>query len=289
MKTRQRLLSVLFFALIGSAVGADEGVSVRILGSGEPGYNAERAEAAVLVSFGAEQLLVDMGNGTQAGLSKAGLRAPQLAALIITHHHIDHNQELIPILANALLRQTAPMAVGPAGIKAQADFARNFYQEDIAYRRANIGTPGSIPIPEVKEIKGGEEFTLGGITVKTAAVNHSIETIAYRFEKDGKSVVVSGDLYYSESLIKLAKNADILVLDGSPASMPNGRGSAQNGKPRSHSTFDEIITMVKESSAKTVVLNHLPNRAIDEAAVRAAFTKAGVASQIVFAYDGQVL
>ena len=261
---------------------------MRILGSGGPGYNAERAEAAVLVSFGSDQLLVDMGNGTLAGLSKAGVRPGQLSALIITHHHIDHDQELIPILAQSLLGKNTPTVIGPAGTKLQADFASSFYREDIAYRRANIGTPGSIPAPEVKEVKGGEAFTLHGITVKTAAVNHSIETIAYRFEKEGKSVVISGDLYYSASLSQLALNADILVLDGGPVSMPRARANAPSGKPRSHSTFEEIITMVADSKVKTVVLNHLPTRAIDEAAVRAAFTAAGVTSQVVFAYDGLV-
>lgn len=285
MKRFRQVVGTLLLLVLGNAYGDD--VSVRILGSGGPGYNAERAEAAVLVRFGDVKFLVDMGNGTLAGLSKAAVRPGQLAALFITHHHIDHNQELIPVFASALLGRNAPTVVGPAGTQTQTDFASTFYRNDVAYRRANIGIPGAAPHAEVREVKGGEEFTLHGIAIKTLAVNHSVETIAYRFEKDGKSVVVSGDLYYSESLVALAQNVDILVIDGGPVSIPRGRTiESTKARPRSHSTFDEIIAMLAKANAKTVVLNHLPARAINETAVRDAITHAGIRSQIVFAYDG---
>ena len=76
-----------------------------------------------------------------------------------------------------------------------------------------------------------------GITVKTAAVNHSLETIAYRFEKDGKSVVLSGDLYYSESLVGLARNADILILDGGAvaSAAPNTKNQTRYSERKSGS------------------------------------------------------
>lgn len=287
MKPLRQLAGTLLLLFFCNAHADD--ASVRILGSGGPGYNADRAEAAVLLRFGDVNILVDMGNGTLAGLSKAGVRPTQLSALVITHHHIDHNQELIPIFANALLGKNSLTVVGPAGTRAQTDFSSTFYRDDVAYRRANIGIPGPVPQAEIREVKGGEEFTLQGITVKTAAVNHSVETVAYRFEKDGKSVVVSGDLYYSESLGVLARNADVLVIDGGPVSRfraNSNNGNSINARPRSHSTFDEIVTMLAQANAKTVVLNHLPSRAINEAAVRAAFVQEGVLSQIVFAYDG---
>jgi ribonuclease BN (tRNA processing enzyme) len=303
MKSQRLILSLtgflftvfLFPAL--SAGAADTGFSLRVLGSGGPGNNPQRAEPSVLLRLGDDHILVDMGNRTQAGLAEAGLRPNELSALFITHHHLDHEQEFAPILAGSLMGRKAPLVVGPPGIKALADFVVSFYRSDIAYRRANIGVAGAIPLPEVREVQGGEELSVRGITVKTAAVNHSIETIAYRFEKDGRSIVVSGDLYYSGSLVSLAKNADILILDGGalPSTNPNTKNQPANQKAkavpsgdrqRAHLTFEEVVSIVVSTKAKMVVLTHLSARTIDEGYVKSAFSSAGANCTVVFACDG---
>ncbi len=274
-----------------SAKSAGSDVLLRIIGSGGPGYNSQRAESSVLLRYGDVTFLIDMGNGTQAGLNTANIKLRQLSALFITHHHTDHEQEFIPILAGMLMGKTASFVVGPSGIRSLTEFTENFYKSDILYRRSNIGMSGDIPVTDVREVKGGEEFSVRGVTIRTAAVNHSIETIAYRFEKDGKSIVVSGDLYYSESLILLSKNADILILDGGPlSSSANGATNSKKKKgtdrQRAHSTLDEIVSMVVSSQAKSVVLTHLPSRTIDEDSVRAAFIRAGAGCMVIFARDG---
>jgi ribonuclease BN (tRNA processing enzyme) len=291
------LLLAAFLSLAFSAQAADPDFSVRILGSGGPGYNPQRAEPSVLLRLGDDRILVDMGNGTQAGLAVAGLRPNQLSALFVTHHHLDHEQEFIPILAGCLRGRRAPVVVGPGGIKSLADFTGRFYRSDIAYRRAAIGAVGEIPEPEVREVKGGEKFPLSGIVVKTAAVNHALETIAYRFERRGRSVVISGDLTYSEGLVRLARNADILILDGGAAA--SAAPTAGNGPPlrkpgpnqpqdrqRAHSSFAEIVSMVVATRAKTVVLTHLSDRPIDEETVRSAISGAGATGTVILARDG---
>ncbi len=92
-----------------------------------------------------------------------------MKALFVTHHHMEHEQEFIPIFAGTLHGTAAPTIVGPKGIKSPADFVQTFYQEDIAYRKANAGVSGTIPVPEVREVKVGEQFVLNGITITTAA------------------------------------------------------------------------------------------------------------------------
>jgi ribonuclease BN (tRNA processing enzyme) len=290
------LLAAFLFSVL-SVQAADTGFSLRILGSGGPGYNPQRSEPSVLLRQGNDRILVDMGNGTQTGLAAAGVRPNELSSLFVTHHHLDHEQEFVPILAGCLMGRKAPLVVGPSGIKALTDFVGSFYRSDIAYRRANIGVLGAIPVPEVREVRGGEEFLMRDITIKTAAVNHSLETIAYRFEKDGRSVVISGDLYYSESLIGLARNADILILDGGAvaSAAQNARNQpvaqkAREGQPgerqRAHATFEEIVSMVVATKAKTVVLTHLSARPINEGYVKSAFSDAGATCALLFARDG---
>jgi ribonuclease BN (tRNA processing enzyme) len=300
-----RFLQVLYvfiaFACSGLSVSAEEHtLSLRILGSGGPGYNASRAESSVLVRYGSIEILVDMGNGTLAGLSEAGIRPNQLEALFITHHHLDHTQEFMPVLAGSLLGRKAPALVGPQGINVLAASTQSFYQNDITYRRSNIGVAGATPVPEVREVSGGEQFTIDGIDVRCARVNHTIETIAYRFDAAGKSIVISGDLYFSENLITLAQDVDVLVVDSgslartsreekNPRQAIGPTPARANTQGQSHSTLEELIAMLSAANAKVVILTHLPNKPIDEEAVKAVFATAGINSIIIFAVDGMEL
>lgn len=262
--------------------------SLQILGSSGPGNNPERAESSVLIKAGDSKILVDMGNGTQGRLEQAGINVRDLNALMITHHHVDHDQEFIPILLKTLLGRSAPLVVGPTNTKMQSDFTTQFYKKDIEYRRSNGGKNTSFPMPEVKEVHGGEKLSVAGVDVSTAAVNHTIETIAYRFNSGGKSIVISGDLYYSESLVELAKGADVLVIDsGGVAALGNGNaggGKQSANSDRSHSTGDEIIKMVSEAKVKTVVLTHFGARKLNESAIKAAFAQSTDA-KVIFATD----
>lgn len=274
-------------------------MSVRILGSGSPGYNVERGEASVLLRAGTNTILIDMGNGTIGALSKAGVKVNEITSFFLTHHHIDHEAEIFQLLISALIGKKAPNIVGPSGIKKLCDFVISFYEKDILYRRNAIGTSSLIPTLEIKEVGASENFTQGSLLVKTASVNHTIETIAYRFEFEGKSVVVSGDLYYSESLIALANNADLLIIDGGAVSAAvnstekksQGNTSSSgaltaSSEIKSHSSFDEVISMVALSKVKKVVFTHLNQKKIDEAAVRSALIAKGAGCTVLFATDG---
>ena len=303
MKSHNYVSGLCFTVMVVSAslVQAAD-LRVQILGSGGPGHNPQRAEASVLIRTGDADLLVDMGNGTAAALDKAGVRVNSLAALMMTHHHIDHDQEFAPILVKTLLGPQGPAVIGPSGTKSLTDFVTGFYKEDITYRRSNGGQTGAFPLPSVREVHGGESFDLLGMAIKTAAVQHTIETVAYRFDLNGKSVVVSGDLYYSESLAVLAKNADLLIIDsGGVAAVGRAAGSGQgarNGGPanrqvangggasreRSHSTAEELVKMVADAQVKTVVLTHFGKRSVDEEAVRQLFA-ASTDSSVIFAVD----
>ena len=69
---------------------------------------------------------------------------------------------------------------------------------------------------DVRELTGSNEFDLGGMRVKTAEMTHSMYDLAYRFDVEGKSVVVSGDTAFDPRLIALAEGADVLVIDANP-------------------------------------------------------------------------
>jgi glyoxylase-like metal-dependent hydrolase (beta-lactamase superfamily II) len=187
-------------------------LSVVLLGTGSPVYNPERSGPSAAIRIGERFHLVDMGNGTQARMSEAGITVAELDALLVTHHHRDHNEEFTPItLLAALVGE--PLIAGPPGTDRMVQFALDFYEEDLAYRARNRVRPGGPYELTAQDLIGGETIELPGIRIATARVNHSIHAVAYRFDAGDESIVVSGDLTYSPSLSELARGADVLVID----------------------------------------------------------------------------
>jgi ribonuclease BN (tRNA processing enzyme) len=267
--------------------------SVMIIGSGVPLYNPDRSGPSALVRLGNLKFLVDMGNGTQGRLNEAGIRPRQLNALFFTHHHLDHNEEFAPIFIGVLLGGQPFLIAGPEKTKAYVQAITSLYDEDIVYRlkRRNQTFDEVKDNWKIKELKGGEQFNHKGITISTIKVNHTIYTIAYRFESDGKSIVISGDLSYSPSLPELAKDADVLVIDsggvikkGKPRRRPPGGGPGGQKRVRAHSNMDEIGRMAKDANVKKLVLTHLTPGEVDEVATKEALAKQ-FKGEVIFGHD----
>lgn len=273
--------------------------SVMLIGSGAPVYNPDRSGPSALVRKGKLNFLVDMGNGTQARLNEAGIRARQLNALFFTHHHLDHNEEFTPIFIGVLLGGRPFLIAGPNNTKAYVQTITSLYDADIAYRlkRRNRTFDDVKDNWKIKELKGGEQFSHEGIKISTIKVNHTIYTIAYRFEMDGKSIVISGDVAYSPSLPELAKDADVLVIDsggvikkgnGNRRRRPPGGGKAGQKRIRAHSNLDEIARMAKDANVKKLVLTHFTPGEIDEVATKKAIAKQ-FKGEIIFGHDLMVV
>ena len=277
---------------------ASSNFSVVTLGTGAPRYDSTRAGASNAIRMGDRYIIVDVGNGAQARLQQAGIAPNSIDAIMITHHHLDHDQELMPLIITTMVRGSSPEIIGSPGTVSMVNFMKDFYAEDIAYRMDRA--PGVDVDPnslKVRDLKGGEQFNVGAASVRTAQVNHSIYTVAYRFDFEGKSIVISGDLTYSPSLIDLARNADVLVIDagglpgtdgvaaragraGRPGGAPPGgaaragRAAARGGaaaQDRAHPTTAEVAQMATQAGVRCLVLSHIGITNVDVAATLSAF------------------
>ncbi len=265
-----------------------------ITGSGSPVYSIDRAGPGVLVISDKQKILVDMGNGTQANLEKLGVRIKDIDTFMFTHHHLDHNEEFIPVLIKRIISKDSTLTIiGPEKTKELVEFILNWYEEDINYRLSRNGKTLKDRRKNivVKEIKGGDSFNLNEIKVTTTPVNHTITTIAYRYQLDKKSIVISGDLTYTPSLAKLAKNANILILDSGPLiRKKNGNrdGSVNRKRKRTgtpaHSSIQEIREMAEDSNPEKLVLTHIVRGQVDTDATKK-YLAESYSGSIIFATD----
>lgn len=263
-----------------------------IIGSGSPKYNTERSGPSVLISYKNTKILVDMGNGTQANLYKFGIKINEIDALLFTHHHLDHDEEFVPIFIQELLGGNKFEIAGPKPTEKLTENTLELYKEDINYRLSKSGrTLSNVKsIFTVRNLNGGESFPIGNISISCTPVNHTITTLAYRFNAGEGSIVISGDLTYSESLPKLAKNADYLIMDSGGAIKQGGtlRKNGNKGRiqkntdhtKRAHVNLDESSRMAKEANVGHLVLTHFTFTHVDEDATTTEIRKN---------YDGTIL
>ena len=267
------------FILSGTAlltvVNAAEQLTATIIGSGSPIFNENRASASVLVSAGNTHILVDMGNGTQANLNKLGVDARDITGLFFTHHHLDHNEEFVPMFIRSLLGQDDFTIVGPPNTTKFAEVTLNLYEEDISYRlgKSQRTLADRQQAFNVVDIKGGESFKIDDIDVTTIKVPHTIHTIAYRFDYNGQSIVITGDLTYSDTLPRFAKNADYMIIDSGGMIMKDGRRKNQGGKKpgnkskqHAHLNLDDSSSLAKQANVKNLVYTHFNSTVVDTVA-----------------------
>ena len=273
------VLIILSFGLVG-VVNATEQLSATIIGSGSPIYNENRASASTLISLGDTHILVDMGNGTQANLHKLGFNVKNISALLFTHHHLDHNEEFVPIFIGSLLGRNNFSIMGPPNTIKYTTFNLDLYDEDISYRLSKTSRTLNERKNafDVKDLTGGESFKVGDIVVTTLKVPHTIYTIAYRFDYKEQSIVITGDLTYSDELPAFAKNADFMIIDSGGMIMKDGRRQKKsdkkstqgrgNKKPKgsAHLNLADSSSMASQANVKNLVYTHFNSTVIDTVA-----------------------
>jgi ribonuclease BN (tRNA processing enzyme) len=191
---------------------------------GGPLPDAKRSQPANALVVDRAVYLVDAGDGAAEQLAKAGLSLQAVRAVFISHLHFDHTAGLFAVIG--LRQQTNTLAkltiYGPPGIKETVNAL-------VAAAKpggvSGYGVPGEQFIPpdvEAIEIRDGARLTLDGFTVTAAENSHysfprgsdmdqRFDSLSFRFDFPGRSIVYTGDTGPSDAVTALAKGADILV------------------------------------------------------------------------------
>ncbi|MBU4463234.1 MAG: ribonuclease Z [Proteobacteria bacterium] len=195
---------------------------------------------------GGAKLLFDCGPGTMRRLLEAGTKIFDISFIFFSHLHPDHTGELVSFLFATkypeIERRQKPLTiVAGSGFSEFYDRLKNVYGEWIELK------PELINIVEMDN-KGKDSIDFGDFTVKSIPVEHSDESIAYRTTGScGKSVVYSGDTDFSDNLVTLAKNADILICE---SALPDEL------KVKGHLTPSLAGGIATQANVKKLVLTH---------------------------------
>lgn len=226
------------------------------------------APAEAIVSNGSIYI-VDCGYGVARQMVLAGLALNQLRDVFITHHHSDHDIDLGPLLQLAWLSGlTKPVDCwGPPPMRRMIDDYFRYEAYDIRIRQIDEHRPPFRPLVRPHELHGGGLVMDDGRMRVTAArvVHPPVDlALAYRFDASDRSIVISGDTRPTQSLIDLARGADILVHEAMMpdrvldlvGKLPNRQELARSVLSH-HTSAEQAGQVAAAAGVKMLVLSHL--------------------------------
>lgn len=238
-------------------------VSVTMLGTGTPRLSLERSQAAQLLLIDELPILVDCGEGTTQQLMKAGFNPASVRHLWLTHLHADHTFGYGQFLIGGWGAGRRELTVyGPKGTKRFHERMLEMYEEDIAYKLA-VGRPtnGLLDVEVIELEEAGNVPWNMPVQVTADFMVHDSPTLAYRFQIGEKAVVFSGDTAPTDTLVKLSKEADLLIHDASVIfpkrfNTPGYERVYENLK-KVHSSPAQAGETARKAGVKVLVLTHL--------------------------------
>jgi ribonuclease BN (tRNA processing enzyme) len=214
-------------------------MKLRVLGSSAAYPRVREACSGYLLADGRTRVLVDAGTGTMANLL-ACIDPWDLAAVFISHTHVDHYADLYPLYL--FFRFTERKRDLPRPVYAPAGLAEILYAMDGG--REHIEA-----VFEFIDHEDGAERMVDGLAVRLAAVPHGPKpSFAMRFSGSAE-LAYSSDCEASPALVELARGADVLLVEASAG----GEGKVLSG----HMDAAAAAEMGKQAKVGTLALTHL--------------------------------
>lgn len=251
-------------------VPAENGSRLILLGTaGGPALKKARAQPANALVVNGSVYIIDTGNGVAHQMALADVSPKALRTIFITHLHSDHCADYGTLLLRAWASglKTAVDTYGPPPLEKMTRTYLDYMAWDIQLRIKDENRPDLEKLIRAHDIKGdGLVYEDENIKVSATEVPHGAAKPAYafRFETADRSIVFSGDTACSEKLIKLAKNADILVhevlnlaaVDAVVNATDPGNEPLKRHIIEAHTPMEEVGHVAAAAGVKKLVLTH---------------------------------
>ncbi|MFW6321273.1 MAG: MBL fold metallo-hydrolase [Halohasta sp.] len=246
-------------------------MQVTFLGTGSAMPTADRMQTGLLLTAGGRSLLVDCGSGVLHRLARTDLGYEGVSSVLLTHLHLDHVADLMPLLkARWLAGEDALEIVGPPGTKGLVDGLLSLY----SYLDGRVDL-------RIREVTAEMAVEVAGFGVESHGTRHSIDGLAYRFADtpDAEpSFAFSGDTEAFAGLARFADGCRVLAHDCSFPDSVDVSG---------HPTPTQLGEALADCDVQRLYLTHLyPHTEGNHEAMRRAVSAAGFDGEIRVARDG---
>ena len=230
-------------------------------------YVADRGGSCVMIEDGDEVILVDCGPGAVRRISQAGIEFGAIKAILMSHLHFDHAgglPELFRYNLFGMMGIDRPVILGPPGVEDYVESCKSLITAAV-----NKGLPPHLANLRGERIAAGKDSDVANFIADAIEVPHGpdVHALSWRIKREGKIIVVSGDLKTDEAfMVPFAANADLLVheaysTEGREAlvtNFPTDVGErARQAYRSSHSEVSAVANVAEKARVRWLAVTHL--------------------------------
>jgi ribonuclease Z len=236
-----------------------------------------------VVVAGDQILVFDAGPGSTLNIELTPVDVGAVNALFLTHFHSDHIGDIGEIMLKrwATSGPDQPLSIyGPPGVEEVISGFEAAYNLDYGYRIAHHGEvamPASGTGGEVHTFDLGSDlmssavvYQQGDVEVTAFNVDHApiFPAVGYRVNYKDRSVAITGDTVFTESLIRHAMGADLLVsealhhefsqlLSDATSEQDNNGSIVASDIQDYHITPEQVGIVARDAGISYVLVTHI--------------------------------
>ncbi len=242
-------------------MGPSEAPFLYLLGTGATVSDPHRTTTMLALEGRDSVVVIDCGGDVVQRLVACDVEPSKIDALIVTHEHADHVSGF-PLMMERLWLYGRRRPLDVYGIAPAIEQARRVHD---AFNTSSWPEYPEICYHQVAHAANAPVLESAEWGVTASPSRHSVPSVALRFadKRGGRVLAYSCDTEYAESVVALARGADLLVHEAT-------------GSGPGHSSALEAAGVAKEAGVGRMLLVHLPPEAyLDETAMREACTVFG--------------
>jgi ribonuclease BN (tRNA processing enzyme) len=187
-------------------------MKIHFIGCGDAFGSGGRFNTCFHVTGERANFLIDCGATSLVSLKAKGVVLDKVDIILITHFHADHfgGVPFFVLDAQFFSKRTRPLTLaGPQGLTAWYEWVME------------TSFPGSSKTKQrfdlsLVELPAREPTRLGQVRVTPFLVEHGSRPsrcYAYRVEVEGRVIAYTGDTEWTDALVEVGRNADVLIAE----------------------------------------------------------------------------
>lgn len=179
------------------------------LGAGNSTPHPSYGPASTLLSFHDRHYVIDLGAGALQKLTHQGVELAALDAVFLTHAHIDHLSDLLPLVFGISVETIERHR--PLQFFLSAETYGYVSEVMRVFERWMCKKP---QLFEWTIVAPSDRFVLDDMVVDVGSVAHTEGSVAWKWTTpDGRRVAIPGDTGAHEPLIDFVRGVDALVIE----------------------------------------------------------------------------
>src|SRR5277367_1144114 len=220
-------------------------MQLRFVGCGDALGSGGRYNTCFQVTGAGVNFLIDCGASSLPALKGLGIAHDEIDLLLITHSHGDHFAGLPFLLLDAQFsRRSRPLVIaGPEGIEMRLAGVMEALFEHSSKTRQRFEL-------SVVALKLEQARSFGAVKVTPYPVVHGESGgpfLAYRIEAEGRVIAYSADTEWTETLIPLARDADLFIAES----------YYYDRIVKNHLSLTTLEARLPEINARRLILTHM--------------------------------